>query len=84
MLFNEQGILNIDELVVQQPSFRNIMNDGIVTEDELSSQSYLVLDMLHETEKRFSEEDQEFINRLFAETNVLSAIYHYYQLQNLK
>ena len=84
MLFNEQGILNIDELVIKQPSFRNIMNDGIVTEEELANQSQSVLALLRETEQRFNEEDQEFINRLFAETNVLSAIYHYYQLQNLK
>ena len=84
MLFNEQGILNIDELVIKQPSFRKIMSDGIVTEEELAEQSQNVLTLLHETEQRFSEEDQEFINRLFAETNVLSAIYHYYQLQNLK
>ena len=32
---------------------------------------------------RFSEEDQLLVKRLFSETNVLSAIYHYYQLQNI-
>lgn len=84
MLFNEQGILDIDGLVAQQSTFKKIMADGIVSEEELQAQSERVLEMLHETERRFSEDDQQFINLLFAETNVLSAIYHYYQLQNLR
>ena len=31
---------------------------------------------------RFSEDDQVFIKKLLAETNVLTAIYRYYELQN--
>ena len=84
MIFNEQGLLNIDEMIAVEPSFQNIMADGIVTDDELRQQSQLVIDLMHETEKRFSQEDQLFIKRLFAETNVLSAIYQYYELQHLK
>lgn len=84
MIFNEQGLINIDEMIAAEPSFQNIMADGIVTDDELRQQSQLVIDLMHETEKRFSQEDQLFIKRLFAETNVLSAIYQYYELQHLK
>ena len=84
MLFNEQGILNIDEMIAQEPSFQNIMADGIVTDEELRGQSEKVLNLLHEAESRFSEDDQQFIKALFAETNVLSAIYRYYEYQNLK
>ena len=83
MLFNEQGIIDIDEMIAQEPSFQNIMADGMVTEEELSVQSLRVMDLLHEAEQRFNDEDQVFIKRLFAETNVLSAIYRYYELQNL-
>ena len=83
MLFNEQGINDIDEMIAQEPSFQNIMADGMVTEEELSEQSQRVMDLLHEAEQRFNDEDQIFIKRLFAETNVLSAIYSYYELQNL-
>lgn len=83
MLFNEQGIIDIDEMIAQEPSFQNIMADGMVTEEELSEQSQRVMDLLHEAEQRFNDEDQIFIKRLFAETNVLSAIYSYYELQNL-
>lgn len=83
MLFNEQGLINIDEMIAQEPSFQNIMADGIVTEEELAGQSLHVVELLHEAENRFSDDDLLFIKKLFAETNVLTAIYHYYELQNL-
>lgn len=84
MLFNEQGFIDIDEMIAKEPSFQKIMDDGVVTSDELSEQTSRVISLLHEVESRFSEEDQLLVKRLFAETNVLSAIYNYYQLQNIK
>ncbi len=83
MLFNEQGILDIDEMIAQEPSFQNIMADGVITGEELRQQSERVIALLHEAEQRFNADDQQFIKTLFAETNVLSAIYRYYELQNL-
>jgi len=83
MLFNKQGIIDIDEMIAQEPSFQNIMADGVVTDDELRQQSERVIALLQEAQQRFGDEDQLFIKRLFAETNVLSAIYRYYELQNL-
>ncbi len=84
MFFNEQGIIDIDELIAKQSSFQKIMDDGIVTDEELQEQSQRVIGLLHEAEMRFSDTDQQFIKTLFAETNVLSAIYHYYEHQSLK
>lgn len=83
MIFNEQGFIDIDEMIAQEPSFQKIMEDGIVTEKELREQTETVIGLLHEVENRFSEEDQQLVKRLFAETNVLSVIYQYYQLQNI-
>lgn len=84
MLFNEQGFINIDEALLQEPSFQNIMEDGIVTDEELAEQSQRVVALLQDAEQRFSPEDLVFIQELFAETNVLSAVYHFHELQNLK
>ena len=39
MFFNEQGMLNLDEAVMNQPTFKKIMEDGIVTEQEIKEQS---------------------------------------------
>ena len=84
MLFNEQGFIDIDEMIAKEPSFQKIMQDGIVTDNELKQQSELVISLLHEVENRLSEDDQLLIKRLFAETNVLTAIYHYHSLQNIR
>ena len=83
MIFNEQGFIDIDEMIAQEPSFQKIMADGVVTSDELREQTERVVNLLHEVENRFSEEDQLLVKKLFAETNVLSAIYQYYTLQNI-
>ena len=84
MIFNQQGLLDIDGMIAAAPSFQKIMDDGIVTDEELSQQTDKVINLMREAERRFSEEDQLFIKLLFAETNVLSAIYQYYELQELK
>lgn len=76
-------LINIDELIVKEPSFKKIMEDEIVTDDELMEQTKTVTELLKEAENRFQGDDLLFIKKLFAETNVLSAIYHYHELQNL-
>lgn len=83
MIFNEQGFIDIDEMIAQEPSFQKIMADGVVTSDELCEQTNRVVNLLREVETRLSEEDQMLVKRLFAETNVLSVIYHQYELQNI-
>ena len=83
MIFNEQGFIDIDEMIAQEPSFQKIMADGVVTSDELREQTDRVISLLHEVENRLSEKDQQLVKKLFAETNVLTAIYHYYDIQNI-
>lgn len=84
MFFDEQGILDLDNLVINQPTYKAIMEDGVVTDEELKNQVDKVVQMLHEAENRFSEEDQRFIKDLLNETNVLTAVYNYYEIQNLR
>ena len=59
MFFDEKGILNIDEMIVNNASFKNIMEDGVVTEEEIKAQSDKVVSMLHEMEAKYSEEQLE-------------------------
>lgn len=84
MFFNENGILNIDEMVVNAPSFKNIMDDGMVTEEEIKSQSDKVIELLHEVESRCGEEELSKIRELLVESSVLYAIFNMYSIQNLK
>ena len=48
--FDTTGSLNLDDLIMQKPSFRQIMADGKVTEEELQQQSQHVKTILHEME----------------------------------
>lgn len=83
MFFNEKGILNIDEMVSDNVSFRNIMEDGVVTEDEIKTQSDKVVAMLRDMEVKYSEEQLADIRSLLVESSVLYAVYNFYSLQNI-
>ena len=82
MFFNEEGILNIDEIVAHNASFKNIMEDGIVTE-EAKAQSDKVIAMLHDMEAKYSQEQLAEIKSLLAETSVLYAVYNFHSIQNI-
>ena len=83
MFFNEKGILNIDEIVANNASFKNIMEDGIVTEEEVKAQSDKVIAMLHDMEAKYSKEQLAEIKSLLAETSVLYAVYNFHSIQNI-
>lgn len=83
MFFNKEGILNIDEMVASNASFKNIMEDGIVTEEEVKAQSDKVITILHNMEAKYSNEQLADIKELLAETGVLYAIYNIYSIQNI-
>lgn len=83
MFFNEKGILNIDEMVVNNVSFKNIMEDGVITEEEIKAQSDKVVAMLHDMETKYSEEQLAEIKSLLVESSVLYAVYNFHSLQNI-
>ena len=83
MFFNEEGILNIDEAVLETPSYKKIMEDGIVTEEELLSQAQKVVSMLQTMEKKYNEEQLLEIKALLTESSVLYAVYNIHSIQNI-
>ena len=72
--FDDSGTLNIDELIAEQPSFIKIMEDGIVTEDELLEQSKHIENLLRDLESDAPPEIIEKVRHLLAEISVLVAI----------
>lgn len=72
--FDNNGMLNIDELIVEQPSFIKIMEDGVVTEEELQEQSKRVEAILKDIENTASSKTIEKTRHLLAEVCVLIAI----------
>ena len=43
IFFNEDGSLKINETIMEQPSYVKIMEDGVVTAEELEERSKLVV-----------------------------------------
>ena len=72
--FDETGTLNIDELILQQPSFRKIMEDGVVTEEEIAEQKERVIALLKKFEQESTPEQIDQVRELLAEISVLIAV----------
>ena len=83
MFFNKEGFLNIDEMVVNNTSFKNIMEDGVVTQEEIKAQSDKVVAMLHAIEDKYSKEQLAEIKELLVESSVLYTVYNIYSIQNI-
>lgn len=83
MFFNEEGILNIDELIADNASFKNIMEDGVITEEEIKAQSDKVVAMLHDMEEKYGEEQLAEIKNLLVESSVLYAVCNFHSIQNI-
>ncbi len=80
---DEQGLLNLDEVIMKSPSFQQIMEDGIVTEEELKAQSDRVMALIEKVQQMCSEEQQVAVKELMAEMNVLYVAYHYMNLKTI-
>lgn len=80
---DEQGLLNLDEVIMKSPSFQQIMEDGIVTEEELKAQSDRVMALIEKVQQMCSEEQQVAVKELMAEINVLYVAYHYMNLKTI-
>ena len=81
VFFNEDGSLKINQTIMSQPSFLKIMEDGIVTAEELEEQSQKVLSIFRKIEDTFTNEQKELVQELLVESNVLNAIFKHYSMQ---
>lgn len=72
--FDELGGLNLDYLILQQPSFQKIMEDGIVTEEELAEQKERVVALLKKFEQNSTPEQIDQVREILAEICVLIAV----------
>ena len=72
--FDESDSLNIDDLILQQSSFQKIMEDGVVTEEEIKEQQERVIGLLYKLEQSLSSEQIDDVRELLAEISVLVAV----------
>lgn len=83
-LFDENGYLNIGDIVANHPSYNAIMEDSIVTEEELKAQAHATIASLHRLQEICNEEQQSAILDAISEMSVLFAAYHNHELQTLR
>lgn len=69
--FNESGSLNMDELIMERPSFQHLMEDGVVTDEKIEEQGLHVKDLIQNMEPNFTSEQMDQIYDLVAEVSVL-------------
>jgi len=82
-IFDENGLLNISDIVVNHPSYKAIMEDGVVTGQELKDQAAAALTSLRKLQDICNEEQQAAILDAISELSVLFAAYHNYELQDI-
>lgn len=83
MFFDENGMFCLDEKVAQSPSFQKIMDDQIVTDEEILEQARSVIELYKELETEFTEKQLAKIAEVMVQTGVLQLISQYKKLQEL-
>lgn len=83
MLFNKDGILDIDSIIINNESYKKIIEDHVITEEEISAQSEKVVAILRNMQEKYSKEQLEEIKNLLAESSVLYAIYNVHTIRTL-
>ena len=76
--------MNIDDLIMEQPSFQKILEDGVVTDEELQEQSARVIASLKAFEQSASSEQIDKVREILAEVSVLVAVREIYEKQEVK
>jgi hypothetical protein len=73
-LFDENGFLILDEIVFESNSYKAILDDKIISDDEVIEQSDKVIGLLRKMETQLSESDLDLAVEAICEIAVLYEI----------
>lgn len=82
-ILNKYGLLRLDELVTENPTWKKIMADDIVSEEEVAEQGDKVINMIKGLEETLTEKQRHKLDQLIAEVGVLYSAHHLYTAQQL-
>lgn len=74
MFITENGLLDLDSIIINNPSYQKIMEDGIVTDEEIQEQAEKIDSMLKDMKSKYTPEQFAEVQKLIAEVSVLLAI----------
>lgn len=77
-------ILDLESILMNNASLMKILEDGIVTEEEIKEQSEKVTTIAAKLEQECTEEQLKMIQSLIAEMNALYVAYNYNELLSIR
>ena len=77
-------ILDLESILMNNASLMKILEDGIVTEEEIKEQSEKVTTVAAKLEQECTEEQLKMIQSLIAEMNALYVAYNYNELLSIR
>jgi len=78
-LFDQtNGLLLLDEMIFSMPSYQQILEDNIITDEEIMKQSEVVVDLLKQVDTQLMGKDRDLVLKTICEMAVL------YQLNSIK
>jgi len=79
--FDNNGMFRLDEMALESATFKKIMDDEIVTDEEVAEQGELVISLFRRMEDVFTPEQLEQIAEAVTQLGVLQAVMQYKQIQ---
>lgn len=83
MFFKEDGTLDVDGLLVNNASFKTIMEDGVITVEEVEAQTEKVASLLRAMEAKYDKAVMDDVMNLMSEACIMYAVSNYFSIQNL-
>lgn len=77
-------IFDLESILMNNASLMKILEDGIVTEEEIKEQSKKVTTIAAKLEQECTEEQLKMIQSLIAEMNALYVAYNYNELLSIR
>ncbi len=81
VFFDANGMFRLDEMALENSKFKKIMEDDVVTDEEVVEQSEQVCVLFRRMEDQFTPEQLELIADAVTQLGVLHAVVQYRQLQ---
>ena len=74
MFILENGLLDLDSIIINNPSYKKIMEDGVITPEEIEEQAKKIDSVLKLMKEKYSQEQFSEIQSLIADVSVLFVI----------
>ena len=84
MHMDKINILDLESAMMNNESLMKILEDGVVTEEEIKEQAEKVTVIAAELEKTCTDEQLRMIQALLTEMNALYVAYNYSELLSIK